>query len=81
MGGILATRLKVRGVRGAVVDGRVRDLTSLANLVSEDDGSSFRIWNKGTSTVGTGMEAKAWAVDVPLTIGSVVVRAVCVPLA
>lgn len=76
MGDILATRLRVRGVRGAVVDGRVRDLTSLAGLVSDAEDGTFQIWNKGTSTVGTGMEAKAWAVDVPLTIGNVVVKAV-----
>ncbi|GAB7350473.1 hypothetical protein MBLNU459_g1070t1 [Dothideomycetes sp. NU459] len=75
MGDILATRLKVRGVKGAVVDGRVRDLTALSSLVSEsEDAGSFHIWNKATSTVGTGMEAKAWAFDVPLTIGHVTAR-------
>jgi len=74
MGDILATRLKVRGVRGAVVDGRVRDLTALKELGAEGE---FVVWSRGTSTVGTGMEAKAWAVDVPLRIGMVEVRAVC----
>lgn len=40
------------------------------------DGSGFCVWNKGTSTVGSGLEAKAWASDVPLVVGDVVVRAV-----
>lgn len=31
LGGIMATRMKVRGVEGCVVGGRVRDLSELAN--------------------------------------------------
>lgn len=73
VGDILATRLKVRGVRGIVVDGRVRDLQAMQDLT--DDGG-FVVWNKATSTVGSGLEAKAWAADVPLSIGNVVVKPV-----
>lgn len=74
VGDILATRLQVRGVKGIVVDGRIRDLGAMQGLVDGRDG--FVVWNKGTSTVGSGLEAKAWAADVPLTIGSVVVMPV-----
>ena len=31
IGGIMATRMKIRGVMGCVVSGRVRDLAELAN--------------------------------------------------
>ena len=36
---------------------------------------SFHVWSHGLSTVGTGLEAKAWAADVPLEIGGVTVNA------
>ncbi|RMY44765.1 hypothetical protein D0865_10344 [Hortaea werneckii] len=78
-GDILATRLKVRGVRGIVADGRVRDIVSLSELcqapstasTSSSDGrrgEGFTVWSRGTSTVGTGLAAQAWCVDVPLSV-------------
>lgn len=41
-----------------------------------DGGNEFVIWNKAISTVGTGMEAQAWAWDVRIRIGGVGVDAV-----
>ncbi|RMX81435.1 hypothetical protein D0869_06814 [Hortaea werneckii] len=86
-GDILATRLKVRGVKGIVADGRVRDLVSLSELCQTSSSSSsssttapgsssdgrrggeeFTVWSRGTSTVGTGLAAQAWCVDVPLSV-------------
>ncbi|KAI7595454.1 hypothetical protein D0869_01822 [Hortaea werneckii] len=80
-GDILATRLKVRGVKGIVADGRVRDLVSLSELCQPSSsptvptgssegrrGEGFTVWSRGTSTVGTGLAAQAWCVDVPLSV-------------
>ncbi|GAB1736936.1 hypothetical protein NU219Hw_g304t1 [Hortaea werneckii] len=85
-GDILATRLKVRGVKGIVADGRVRDLVALAELCQSPSSTSstttaagssegrrrgeeqFTVWSRGTSTVGTGLSAQAWCVDVPLSV-------------
>lgn len=72
LGDLLATRLKVRGVKGAVVDGRVRDVDSIGQLCA--GGAPFQVWSRAVSAVGTGLEAKPWAVDVPLKIGPVTVR-------
>ncbi|RMY84887.1 hypothetical protein D0861_06740 [Hortaea werneckii] len=87
-GDMLATRLKVRGTRGIVADGRVRDVVALAELCrpssttatiassnSSGEGRSgaetpFTVWSRGTSTVGTGLAAQAWCVDVPLSLGT-----------
>lgn len=71
LGDILATRLKVRGVQGVVADGRVRDLTSIGELCAEDQ---FQVWSRSTSTVGTGLEAKAWSADVPITVNGLTVQ-------
>lgn len=71
-GDILATRLKVRGIKGVVADGRVRDLIAMRELCK--DGAEFQVWSARTSTVGTGLEAKAWASDIPLMIGDVEVN-------
>ncbi|KAK5119785.1 hypothetical protein LTR85_007361 [Meristemomyces frigidus] len=71
-GDILATRLKVRGVKGVVADGRVRDLIAMRELCQ--DGGEFQVWSRQTSTVGTGLEAKAWAADVPLKVGDLDVK-------
>ncbi|RMY42999.1 hypothetical protein D0863_16336, partial [Hortaea werneckii] len=77
-GDILATRLKVRGVKGIVADGRVRDIISLSDLCQAPStastsgegrgGAGFTVWSRGTSTVGTGLAAQAWCVDVPLSV-------------
>ncbi|KAI7267199.1 hypothetical protein KC345_g7990, partial [Hortaea werneckii] len=79
-GDILATRLKVRGVKGIVADGRVRDVVALSNLCkpssatstngSEGGREEFTVWSRGTSTVGTGLAAQAWCVDVPLSLAT-----------
>ncbi|KAJ5460316.1 uncharacterized protein N7458_001868 [Penicillium daleae] len=65
-GGIMATRMKVLGIRATVVNGRVRDLRELQE-------TQLPIWARGTSTVGTGAEAKAVVRDVPITIEGVTV--------
>lgn len=72
LGDILATRLKVRGVAGVVAGGRVRDISAISDLCRDD---AFTVWSTGTSTVGTGLEAKAWAYDVPLMVRRSEVRA------
>lgn len=81
LGDILATRLKVRGIKGVVVDGRVRDISALGELgqtaAEGETGNSaagFQIWSRATSTVGTGLEAKAWLADAPLTVGGTEIR-------
>jgi len=71
LGDIVATRLKYRGVLGAVIDGRARDVVACGELCSD---GGFQIWSKTLSSVGTSMEAKPWAVDVPLTIGGLQVN-------
>ncbi|WPG98676.1 RraA-like protein [Acrodontium crateriforme] len=71
LGDIMATRLKHRGVRGIVANGRIRDIASINELCAD---GTLSTWSKGYSTVGTGLEAKAWAVDVPVQIGGLEVR-------
>ncbi|KAJ5665848.1 uncharacterized protein N7477_008296 [Penicillium maclennaniae] len=67
-GGIMATRMKVLGIKAAIVGGRVRDLREL-------QATGLPIWARGTSTVGTGAEAKAGVRNVPISIGGVTVDA------
>ncbi|KAK3114669.1 hypothetical protein LTR53_006798 [Teratosphaeriaceae sp. CCFEE 6253] len=71
LGDIVATRLKIRGLLGAVIDGRARDVVACGELCRD---GRFGVWSKALSSVGTSMEAKPWAVDVPLTIGGLQVR-------
>jgi regulator of RNase E activity RraA len=71
LGDIVATRFKLRGVAGAIIDGRMRDVAGCAELCAE---ANFAVWSKGVSTVGTTPEAKPWAVDVPIKVGGVEVR-------
>ncbi|KAF7176995.1 hypothetical protein CNMCM7691_004536 [Aspergillus felis] len=66
LGGILAVRMKVLGVRGVLVNGRVRDLAEINEC-------KLPVWAKGTSTVGSGAEAKPGARDVPVDVGGVTV--------
>lgn len=68
LGDIVATRLKLRGILGAVTNGRTRDIVPCEELCSD---GKFTLWAKALSTVGTSMEAKAWAVDVPVKVGGV----------
>lgn len=72
LGDLLATRLKVRGVKAAIVHGRVRDVSTMASLWSDD---SYQVWSRATSAVGTGMEAKPWAADIAIQLGQVTVNA------
>ncbi|KAK6436082.1 hypothetical protein LTR95_007734 [Oleoguttula sp. CCFEE 5521] len=72
LGDIVASRLKHRGVKAAVIHGRSRDIAACQELCSD---GKFQVWSKGTSTVGTSMEAKPWASDVPLHVGGLLVNA------
>lgn len=72
LGDLVASRLKHRGVAAAVIDGRVRDIASCGEIC---DTSDFQVWSCGVSTVGTGLQAKPWAIDVPLKVGGITVRA------
>ena len=74
VGDIVATRYKVRGVRGCFVDGRTRDISGIASIVKEAKGD-FTAWSRALTSVGTSLEAKPWAVDVPIKIGAVEVQA------
>jgi len=60
----MAARMKVLGVKGVLVDGRVRDLGVLREMSKE-----MPIWSKGTSIIGSGAETKAWCMDVAVQIG------------
>lgn len=71
LGDIIATRCKIRGIQGVVVDGRARDIASCIALC--EDGK-FQCWAKGTTCAGISLEGKLYGVDVPLTIGSVTVN-------
>ncbi|PKY02622.1 DlpA domain protein [Aspergillus campestris IBT 28561] len=62
LGGIMAVRMKTLGVEGALVNGRVRDLDEIREC-------GLPVWAQGTSTVGTGAEAKPGARNVPVTVG------------
>jgi regulator of RNase E activity RraA len=67
VGGIMGARMKHRGVQGIVVDGRIRDLVSLAE-------TGLPVWSKGTSVVGAGAETKFQAWNCPLRIGETIVE-------
>ncbi|KIX04075.1 uncharacterized protein Z518_07628 [Rhinocladiella mackenziei CBS 650.93] len=64
VGGIMAQRMKVRGVAGCVVGGRVRDVTELRN-------SQLPIFALGRSTVGTNAESLVYARNIPVSITGV----------
>lgn len=68
LGDIVATRYKTRGVLGAFIDGRARDVVSCGELCKD---GAFQIWSRGLSSVGTSLQAKPWAVDIPLQVGVV----------
>ncbi|KAA8894002.1 ribonuclease E inhibitor RraA/Dimethylmenaquinone methyltransferase [Sphaerosporella brunnea] len=67
MGGLVAQRMAKRGVVGAVVGGRVRDVTEMP--------ARWEVWAAGVSTVGAGAETRAVAVDVPVEVAGVTVCA------
>ncbi|OAL24093.1 hypothetical protein AYO22_05975 [Fonsecaea multimorphosa] len=64
VGGIMAQRMKIRGVAGCIVGGRVRDLAELRE-------TQLPIFALGKSTVGTGAEATAYARNVRVSITGV----------
>ncbi|KAK2589524.1 hypothetical protein QQS21_012799 [Conoideocrella luteorostrata] len=63
-GGIMALRMKIRGVEGIIVAGRVRDVEELRD-------TNMPILAHGLSTVGSGGSSVPWALQVPLEINSV----------
>lgn len=82
LGDIMASRLLVRGVAGVVAEGRVRDVHPIAGMMAAaaasataGQGTGFTVWSRGTSTVGTGMEAKPWLADVAVVVAGLEVRA------
>jgi len=60
----MAARMRTLGARAVIVDGRVRDLSTLRNLAAD-----MPIWSRGTSVIGAAAEAKAWGTNVELLIG------------
>jgi len=71
VGDIVATRYKVRGIKGLFADGQTRDIVGCAEVCKD---GSFQCWGKALTSPGTSLEAKPWAVDVPIKIGDVVVN-------
>lgn len=67
VGGIMAARMKKLGAQAIVVDGRVRDLSTLSKM-------DLPVWSKGTSIIGAGAESKFHAMEVPIKIGAVTVE-------
>lgn len=65
----MAVRMKVLGVKAALVNGRVRDL-------EEVRGVDLPVWALGKSTVGTAAEAKPGLRNIPVDVGGVVVEPV-----
>ena len=81
LGDIMASRFHMRGVRGVVANGRVRDIGPIGHLCATqttqaEDGSSmpFTVWSKGTSTVGPALQCRAWCANTPLMIGELEVK-------
>lgn len=68
LGDIVATRYKYRGIKGCFIDGYARDVVGCGEL-SKD--GMFQVWTKAIGSVGTSLEGKPWAVDVPLKVGKV----------
>ncbi|GAA3390723.1 4-carboxy-4-hydroxy-2-oxoadipate aldolase/oxaloacetate decarboxylase [Cryptosporangium minutisporangium] len=68
-GELLATSLRSRGVRGAVLTTGVRDVAALRALKAPP----FPVWSAAVSAQGT-VKATAGAVNVPVAVGGVLVH-------
>lgn len=71
LGDIMATRLHVRGIRGAVVDGRIRDVQACTSICNTGE---FQIWSTGLSASGPSNQAKPWMFNVSIYLRDVCVR-------
>lgn len=71
LGDIVATRYKIRGIKGVFTDGRTRDIVGCGELCKD---GKFQAWAKSLTSIGTSTEAKPWAVDVPLQVGKLTVK-------
>jgi regulator of RNase E activity RraA len=87
IGGIMANRMKINGVAGCVVGGRIRDLAelkasglpvsidiSLSTITTRVNYSILtrtQVFALGRSTVGTGAEAKVLARNCPIKVQNV----------
>lgn len=66
-GGVMTKMSKKRGVRGAIIDGGIRDT---GDILSQD----FPIWYRYRISNGSLSRAKMTGYQVPVTVGSVIVR-------
>lgn len=67
----MVTRLLKRQIIGVVADGRIRDVRSCKEICIQTD---FQLWSRGCSAAGPSLEAKPWAVDIPLRIGETEIK-------
>ncbi|WP_432565098.1 RraA family protein [Kineococcus sp. SYSU DK003] len=66
MGELIAERARVKGIRGMVIDGAVRDVEELQHL-------GFPVWALGSSPAGPYKNGPGWA-GRPVAVGGVVVN-------
>lgn len=62
-GGLMATRAKTLGAKGAIISGRIRDVQEITDL-------GFHTYASGTSTLGAKPFARVVAVNQKLELGS-----------
>eukprot|EP00158_Paraphelidium_tribonemae_P009675 Partr_v1_DN28927_c4_g1_i5_m25228 putative DlpA domain-containing protein len=66
-GGLMTARAKSIGCKGAVIDGKCRDLLELRSM-------KFPVYARGTSCYGAGTFSKVSAVQIPIDIDGVIVN-------